>query len=71
MNYDNEYYESNIDELAESTATAFRIAGIIFAIFALALIFLHVLPRAIEGYRHDVNPNCDAVKCVVSIGEDE
>jgi len=71
MSYDNEYHESDIDELAEGAATAFRIAGIVFAILALALVFLHVLPRAIAGYQHDANPNCDAVKCVVSIGEDE
>ena len=71
MNYGNEYHESDIDELAEGAATAFRIAGIVFAILALALIFLHVLPRAIEGYRHDANPNCDAVKCIMSIGDNK
>lgn len=58
----------NIEEAVDAAAAIVRWIGIAIAVTALALILLHVVPRAISGAVHDADPNCDAVKCVMPIG---
>lgn len=60
----------NIEEAVDAAAAIVRWLGIIVTLIALALILLHVVPRAIAGAVHDADPNCDAVKCVMPIGEE-
>lgn len=60
----------NTEEAVDAAVAIVRWIGIAIALTALALIAVHVVPRAIAGAVHDADPNCDAVKCVMPIGEE-